>query len=147
MSRLLKGLLPGLVLSLVYVTTASADPGTGAQVINYDYCQPSGSVTLCAHGHSVYTTTPTPSGNVSLGIEDSYYYSVDGPDCHYDNTGQDHEHALLTQDEFQQSHVVQSFDINSSCFGMSEHCTFYDNVAFTNGEARAYKYEYVCEPV
>lgn len=147
MSRILMGLLAGLALSLVSITPAVAAASTGAQVINYNYCQPDGDGTLCANGHSVYNTTTTPSGNISLIFEDYYHYSVDAPGCHYDNTGQDHGNTLIAAGDTQQSHGVQFFDFNTSCFGAPQHCTFYSNIAIANGQVRAVKYEYICEPV
>ena len=147
MSKVPMGLLAGLAATLVFAASAVAAPGDGAQVIDYNYCQPDGANTLCADGHSVYKTTQTPSGNTVVAVNDSYHISVDGPGCHSDNTGQDHYTYLLRPEEFKQSHAVQSFDFNYFCYGTQTHCTFYNNTAFANGEVRAEKYEYVCEPV
>ena len=141
-----KELLAGFVATLLLAAPAAAAPGEGAEAFKYEYCQADDLTTFCAKGHSVYQTTETPSGNVKVVVNTSYYYSVSAPDCNYDNTGQDHYTYLLTPEEFQQSHTVQSFDFHSSCFGTVEHCTFYNNIAFANGEVRAEKSEYVCEP-
>jgi hypothetical protein len=147
MSKALKALVAGLFAALAFATPAAADPGNGAQALSYDYCQQDGPTTFCAHGHSVYQTTETPSGNIIVQLNDRYYYSFTGPDCNYNNTGQDHSHARFTADGSETSHAVQAFDFNQSCFGITEHCTFIHNVSFVHGELHVVKDEYVCEPV
>lgn len=96
MSKASKRLVAGSAATLVFVASALAAPGNGAQVIDYNYCQLDGGNTLCANGKSVYQTTQTPLGNTVVAVNDRYHYSVDGPGCHYANTGQDHYTYLLT---------------------------------------------------
>jgi hypothetical protein len=139
--------LTGANMGAAFAAPPEERPGNGAQAFSYDYCQPYDSGTLCASGQSVYQTRETPSGNIIVEINDRYYYSVTTPDCSYNNTGQDHSTFLLSNDGSETSHGVQSFDFNTSCFGTTEHCTFYNNVAFVNGELHVVKEEYVCEPV
>jgi hypothetical protein len=55
MSKVPKGLLAaGFAATLVFAASAVGAPGNGAQVIDYNYCQPDGVNTLCADGRSVY---------------------------------------------------------------------------------------------
>jgi hypothetical protein len=133
--------------SLATAGFASADPGSGAQVVKTDLCEPwpfNTELTVCYDTHLVTNNTETPSGNVSGTYHYRYHITLSGPGCSQDLRGQESGHFLFSQDEPQEQGFTARSTNTFDCAGEAANCTFSQHFHYANGKFQPGWYEDIC---
>src|SRR4051812_2729345 len=128
--RALLSLTAVVVASVALAEGAGAAPGTGARVLHADQCYLYDEFTICESLYSVYNTTVTQSGNVSVTIntrsDNSFTGSGPLEGCNERTTGSSQQHYLFTPDGAavgHQQHLGSTYEYSVSCSGIAYTCT------------------------
>lgn len=148
--RLLLAAALTLVASLAVVSSASAAPGSGADVRRLNECTSYSYGTFCIDAKYVQNLTETPSGNVSyLAIgKSAFTFTGEGylQGCTNSSSSDFNYHYLIKDDYPHEQGSRQNGETLIDCLGYQRDCTYSYDYHYVNGELQFVRPEFNCNP-
>jgi hypothetical protein len=124
---------------------ASAEPGSGAEVVHSSQCQTfDDGTTFCSQSHSVFQGIGTPSGNGSLVQLIRFENSVTAPGCSDTSQGFSRNHLLSKDGTDQEFHFAFTNHSTFDCDGVTVDCITTLSFHLSNGVIQFVREETVC---